>query len=152
MTNREKCEMWLDDPNTPKCAWMKKTFPKIDKCAGSNHACKEIPKIIAKRSNIPEPQVRTIRNVMHYVFKLQKPILCALAEVETDGLRAEEVWRKIGVNDKFLCDEKKECFVKLTRSLLCMMEVEEHLEKQDGAIWKITDKGEKYLERLKKKN
>ena len=53
MTNREKCERWFDDPNTPECAWMEMIFPEIDECAGSEHACKEIPKIIAKRTEVP---------------------------------------------------------------------------------------------------
>ena len=70
MTNREKCEVWLDDPDTPKCAWMKKTFPEIDKCAGSNHACKEIPKIIAKRTCKKECEVRNERNAYRMKHKL----------------------------------------------------------------------------------
>ena len=43
MTDREKLEIWLDDPNTPKDAWMRLTFLKIDEQAGSDHACKVIP-------------------------------------------------------------------------------------------------------------
>ena len=36
MTFREKLEMWLDNPNTPPDAWMRLSFPEIDKQADVN--------------------------------------------------------------------------------------------------------------------
>ena len=106
------------------------------------HSCKYIPKIIAEKSDIKEQQVRTIKNIFHYTFKLQKPILCALAKAGKEGLSAEKVWEQIGVNDKFLCKEKKRLFVEFTRSLLCMMKGEklvESCETPNGTVWKIPD-------------
>ena len=31
MTFREQLEKWLDNPNTPPDAWMRLSFPEIDK-------------------------------------------------------------------------------------------------------------------------
>ena len=143
MTKKQEVKEWLYDPKTPRCAWMQKTYSEMDKenkCL--EHSCKYIPKIIAEKSGIKEQWVRTIRNVFHYTFKLQKPILSALAKAGKEGLSAEKVWEKIGVNDKFLCKEKKKLFVELTRSLLCMMKGEklvESCETPNGTVWKIPD-------------
>ena len=145
MTKKQKVKEWLYNPKTPKCAWMKKTYSEIDKenkCL--EHSCKYIPKIVAEKSDIKEEQARTIRNIFYYTFKLQKPILCTLTEAGKEGLSVEKAWEKIGVNDKFLCKEKKKLFVELTRSLLCMMKGEklvESCETPNGTVWKITDKG-----------
>lgn len=63
MKFREKLEIWLDNPNTPKDAWMRLTFPQIDKQAGvkSHNACMQLPKIIAKRIGKSEGEVRAMR-------------------------------------------------------------------------------------------
>ncbi len=64
--NREKLEAWLDNPTTPEDAWMKYTFPEIDRLAGvvegTYDACKVIPKIMAKRLGISEQAAREMRN------------------------------------------------------------------------------------------
>ena len=51
MTFREQLEKWLDNPNIPPDAWMRLSFPEIDKQAGVNphNACVQLPKILAKR-------------------------------------------------------------------------------------------------------
>ena len=142
MTNREKCEKWLCILNTHKCAWMKKTFPEIDRCAKADHACKEIPKIIAEKTSRKEKEVRNIRNAFHYTIKLQEPILKVLKS-EGKGLRPEEVWDRIGIGEPFLCEKKKIFFVALTRALLSMLEVEgcvKSYEQSNGVVWKFTDK------------
>ena len=63
MTFREKLEVWLDDPNTPSDAWMRLSFPQIDKQAGVNphNACVQLPKIIAKRIGKSVDEVRAMR-------------------------------------------------------------------------------------------
>lgn len=62
MTDREKLEIWLDDPSTPEDEWMRLTFPKIDEQAGSDDACKVIPQILAKRMGKSVSEVRKMRN------------------------------------------------------------------------------------------
>ena len=63
MTFREKLEKWLDNPNTPPDAWMRLSFPEIDKQAGVNphNACVQLPKILAKRMGKSVDEVRSIR-------------------------------------------------------------------------------------------
>lgn len=64
--NRQKLEAWLDDPKTPEDAWMKLTFPEIDRLAGVDEgtydACKAIPIIISQRMGISVQEVRKMRN------------------------------------------------------------------------------------------
>ena len=52
MTFREKLEIWLDNPNTPTDAWMRLSFPEIDKQVGVNphNVCVQLPKIIPRSS------------------------------------------------------------------------------------------------------
>ena len=63
MTFREKLEKWLDNPNTPPDAWMRLSFPEIDKQAGVNphNACVQLPKILAKRMGKLVHEVRAMR-------------------------------------------------------------------------------------------
>ena len=63
MTFREKLEVWLDNPNTPSEAWMRLSFPQIDKQAGVNphNACVQLPKILAKRMGKSVDEVRAMR-------------------------------------------------------------------------------------------
>ena len=63
MTFREKSEKWLDNPNTPLDAWMRLSFPEIDKQAGVNphNACVQLPKILAKRMGKSVHEVRAMR-------------------------------------------------------------------------------------------
>lgn len=63
MTFREKLEQWLDNPNTPPDAWMRLSFPEIDKQAGVNphNACVQLPKILAKRMGKSVHEVRAMR-------------------------------------------------------------------------------------------
>ena len=68
MTFREKLEAWLDNPNTPPDAWMRLSFPQIDKQAGVNphNACVQLPKILAKRMDKSVDEVRAIRMEFRY--------------------------------------------------------------------------------------
>ena len=68
MTFREKLEIWLDNPNTPTDAWMRYSFPEIDKQAGVNphNACVQLPKIIAKRMGKSVDEVRAMRMKFRY--------------------------------------------------------------------------------------
>lgn len=63
MTFREKLEKWLDNPNTPPDAWMRLSFPEIDKQAGVNphNACVQLPKILAKRMGKSVHEARAMR-------------------------------------------------------------------------------------------
>ena len=63
MTFREKLEKWLDNPNTPPDAWMRLSFPEIDKQAGVNphNACVQLPKILAKWMGKSVDEVRAMR-------------------------------------------------------------------------------------------
>ena len=63
MSYRDKLEAWLDDPNTPPEAWMVLPFLQIDKEAGvkPENACKQIPRILAKRMDKSEKEVRDMR-------------------------------------------------------------------------------------------
>ena len=69
MSNREKLEAWLDDPNTLPNTWMQLTFSQIDKLAGTPYdtACKMLPRILAKRMDKSIKEVRSIR--MEYRYK-----------------------------------------------------------------------------------
>ena len=68
MTFREKLERWLDNSNTPSDAWMRLSFPEIDKQAGVNphNACVQLPKIQAKRMGKSVDEVRAIRMAFRY--------------------------------------------------------------------------------------
>lgn len=68
MTFKEKLEVWLDDPNTSSDAWMRLSFPQIDKKAGVNphNACVQLPKIIAKRMGKSVDEVRAMRMEFRY--------------------------------------------------------------------------------------
>lgn len=63
MTFSEKLEKWLDNPNTPLDAWMRLSFPEIDKQASVNphNACVQLPKILAKRMGKSVHEVRAMR-------------------------------------------------------------------------------------------
>lgn len=64
ITDKEKLEMWLDDPNTSENTWMELSFPEIDKLADVNphNACVQLPRIIAKRTVKKVWEVREKRN------------------------------------------------------------------------------------------
>ena len=68
MTFREKLEKWLDNPNTPPDAWMRLSFPEIDKQTGVNphNACVQLPKILAKRMGKSVHEVRAMRMEFRY--------------------------------------------------------------------------------------
>ena len=63
MTFREKLERWLDNPNRDPDAWMRLSFPEIDKQAGVNphNACVQLPEILAKRMGKSVHEVRAMR-------------------------------------------------------------------------------------------
>ena len=74
MTFREKLEMWHDNPNTESDAWMRLSFPKIEKHADVNphNACVQLPKIIAERTGKTEAEVRETRMLYRYDNGLAK--------------------------------------------------------------------------------
>jgi len=62
LTDRGMLKKWFCDPNTPEDAWMKLKFSEIDTKLGTKHACKEVPKIVAKKTDKTEKEVREKRN------------------------------------------------------------------------------------------
>lgn len=68
MTQKEKLEVWLDNPNNSPDAWMELSFPQIDKQAGVNphNACVQLPKILAERMDKSVAEVRSMRMEFRY--------------------------------------------------------------------------------------